>query len=122
MMPLCKQISYNLGLGVSSDMALVFVFVVSGVTVVDAARVVTHTGDGHPVGVAEHRGHGQWSLGHHHLMSEYPQVLVEDVNGPGSLCSLSATVHWSVLMSLPSHIPASSILRSLPSHRSKHQL
>ena len=74
MMPLCKQISYNLGLGVSSDMALVFVFVVSGVTVVDAARVVTHTGDGHPVGVAEHRGHGQWSLGHHHhLMSDAAQ-------------------------------------------------
>ena len=74
MMPLCKQISYNLGLGVSSDMALVFVFVVSGVTVVDAARVVTHTCDGHPVGVAEHRGHGQWSLGHHHhLMSDAAQ-------------------------------------------------
>ena len=63
MMPLCKQISYNLGLGVCSDMALVFVFVVSGVTVVHTARVVTHTGDGHPVWVAEHCGHpGHWPI------------------------------------------------------------
>ena len=63
MIPLCKQISYNLGLGVCSDMALVFVFVVSGVTVVHTARVVTHTGNGHPVGVAEHCGHpGHWAI------------------------------------------------------------
>ena len=39
-------------------MPLVFVFVVCGVTVVDAAAVVTHTRDGHAVGVAEHRCHG----------------------------------------------------------------
>ena len=33
------------------------VLVVGGVAVVDAARVVAHTGDGHAVGVAEHRRH-----------------------------------------------------------------
>ena len=52
------DISVDLSLGVGSDMPLVFVFVVCGVTVVDAAAVVTHTRDGHAVGVAEHRCHG----------------------------------------------------------------
>ena len=33
------------------------VLVVGGVAVVDAARVVAHAGDGHAVGVAEHRRH-----------------------------------------------------------------
>lgn len=43
-------------------MALVLVLVVCGVTVVHTPGVVTHTGDGHPVGVAEDRGHGvTWS-------------------------------------------------------------
>ena len=47
----------NLRLGVCPDMALVLVLVVGRVTVVHTAGVVTHTGDGHPVGVAEDRGH-----------------------------------------------------------------
>ena len=47
----------NLCLGVGPDMALVLVLVVGRVTVVHTAGVVAHTGDGHPVGVAEDRGH-----------------------------------------------------------------
>ena len=55
-------ISHNLRLRVCSDMALMLVLVVCGVTVVHTAGVVTHAGDGHPVGVAEDRGHGvTWS-------------------------------------------------------------
>ena len=52
-----KTMNYNLRLGVGPDMALVLVLVVGRVTVVHTAGVVAHTGDGHPVGVTEDRGH-----------------------------------------------------------------
>ena len=43
--------------GVGGEVGVVLVLVVGGVAVVDAARVVAHAGDGHAVGVAEHRRH-----------------------------------------------------------------
>ena len=112
----------NLCLGVGPDMALVLVLVVGRVTVVHTAGVVAHTGDGHPVGVAEDRGHA----GHLAIIiwcsSDCSQVLVEDVNSPGPLCTLSAL--YTVLCVTP--ISRASLLHppaSLPPrHKSKHQL
>ena len=108
-----KTMFYNLRLGVGPDMALVLVLVVSRVTVVHTAGVVAHTGDGHPVGVTEDRSHG----GHLAIIiwcsSECSQVLVEDVNSPGPLCTLSAL--YTVLCVTPIsrasllHPPAASL-------------
>ena len=38
-------------------MSCVFVFIIRGIAVVDAARVVTYAGDGHTIGIAQHCCH-----------------------------------------------------------------